>query len=105
MMMSGVEFFFYYALVGVRCGSWEYFSGCGAGYFPYMYTAAMTSDAPHRNIPLSGVENRKTEMVDATMIDTEVAKPLRMLSAYRITTATRRPPQAWVRITTIVQFV
>ena len=38
--------------------------------------------------------NRKYEMTADVMMDTEVANPLRMLSAYLMTTATTNPPRA-----------
>lgn len=43
--------------------------------------------------------NRKYEMTADMMMDREVANPLRMLSAYLMTTATTNPPRACKQIT------
>ena len=63
---------------------------------PYMKVAATTMVTPTKKVhPATGGESwsRSGEAAEHTTMDTEVAKPFRMLSAYFTTTATKRPPR------------
>ena len=78
------------------------FSLPGLAWFcglPYNSTADITSAAPNKNCPLTWKSNRYTDTTQETIIANDVAKPLRMLSAYFTTTATRSPPNACIKIT------
>jgi hypothetical protein len=59
----------------------------------------MTRVDPARNSGFISKPNKKTLKTVETTIAILVANPLIILSAYFITTATRRPPKAWFETT------
>ena len=75
--------------------------GVGLGFMrgEYRYMDRITHIAPPRNC-LFGTKSKYAQQstVDVMMLK-PAAKPFRMLSAYFITTATNRPPNACKRIT------
>ena len=68
----------------------------GWGAFPdwlYIHVAANTTVAPSAKVKVSGKSKRATEARNEMTMLKLVAKPLRILSAYLITSAVMRPPK------------
>ena len=62
---------------------------------PYMKVAKMTRIVPKmKRLPGSRSLRRRYERTDERMMEMEVAKPFRMLSAYLTVRATTSPPKA-----------
>ncbi len=62
---------------------------------PYMNVARMTRRVPAiKRLPGSRSLRRRYERTDERMMEMEVAKPFRMLSAYLTVRATTSPPKA-----------
>jgi len=83
------------AVIGCRLAAMAAADGT---YLAYMYVATMTRDEPITNCSDSSKSKKYIDAMHEMTIAADVAKPLRMLSAYLTTTATSSPLNAWREI-------